>query len=31
MSDNATKNDVKEAQIVEMTTGPLPVGTPQGV
>ncbi|XP_074635408.1 uncharacterized protein LOC141893862 isoform X2 [Acropora palmata] len=31
MSDNATRNDVKEAQRVEMTTGPLPAGTPQGV
>ncbi|KAK2573972.1 hypothetical protein P5673_000082 [Acropora cervicornis] len=31
MRDNATRNDVKEAQRVEMTTGPLPAGTPQGV
>ncbi|XP_067032328.1 uncharacterized protein [Acropora muricata] len=31
MSDNATRNDVKEAQGVGMTTGPLPAGTPQGV
>ena len=31
MSDNATRNDVKQAQSVAMTTGPLPAGTPQGV